>query len=144
MMGYLLDANILIALLDPEHIHHGLCRTWFESTGHHQWHTCPTTENGAVRVLCNAKYPGVRQGPDEAIERLESLLPLGHHQFIPDNLSLLDREVFDRTRLRGSKQITDTYLLGLAVNANAILVTLDHRLDSNTVRNSGDHLLVIG
>jgi toxin-antitoxin system PIN domain toxin len=143
-MGYLLDANILIAMLDPEHIHHGQCQEWFESTGHRHRHTCPTTENGAIRVLCGASYPGIRQRPDEAIERLESLLPLGKHQFIPDDLSMLDRTVFQRTHLRGSKQITDTYLLGLAVTLDATFATMDRRLDTNTVRNGKDHILLIG
>lgn len=142
-MGYLLDANILIAMLDPEHIHNGQCQEWFESTGHRHWHTCPTTENGSIRVLCGAKYPGTRQRPDEAIERLESLLPLGRHQFIADDLSILDREVFHRFHLRGSKQITDTYLLALAVHNDAILATLDSRLSPVAVRNGTEHLLRI-
>jgi uncharacterized protein len=143
-MGYLLDANILIAILDPEHIHNGQCQEWFESTGHHHWHTSPTTENGAIRVLCGASYPGIRQRPDEAIERLESLLLLGRHEFIPDDVSILDRRVFNRLHLRGSKQITDTYLLGLAVLSGAMFATMDHRLDPNTVQDGKDHLLVIG
>ena len=143
-MGHLLDANILVAILDTEHIHHGLCRSWFESTGHRLWHTCPTTENGAVRGLCGARYPGTPHRPDEALERLESLIPLGRHQFIADNLSMLDLDVFNRTRLRGSKQITDTYLLGLAAVSGATLATMDQRLDPLTVHGGENHLLMLG
>jgi hypothetical protein len=143
-MGYLLDANILIAILDLEHVHHGLCEEWFESTGHLHWHTCPTTENGAIRVLCGANYPGPRQRPDEAIQRLESLLPLGRHEFISDNLSILDPAAFNRGHLQGAKQITDMYLLGLAVATGATLATLDRRLNPDTVRGGADHLLMLG
>jgi toxin-antitoxin system PIN domain toxin len=143
-MGYLLDANILIAILDRDHVHHRPCRKWFESVGHHHWHTCPTTENGAIRVLSGGSYPGKRQRPDEAIERLESLLTLGRHEFIRETMSIRDRQVFIRMHLRGAKQITDTYLLGVAVASGATFATRDHRLDPNTVHGGEDHLLMIG
>ena len=56
----------------------------------------------------------------------------GHHEFWPDSVSLLDDELFDLTRVRGRKQITDVYLLGLAVTRRARLVTFDSgvRLDA--------------
>ena len=142
-MGFLLDANILIAILDPEHTFHGRCQEWFESTGHRHWHTCPTTQNGVIRVLSGAGYPSGRQRPNEAIERLESLLPLGRHQFLADKLSMLDRQVFNRERLGGTKQVTDTYLLGLAVTAGVTLATTDRRIDAATVFGSEGHLLVL-
>jgi predicted nucleic acid-binding protein len=92
-------------------------------------------------VLSGGSYPGKRQRPDEAIERLESLLALGRHEFIPETMSIRNRQVFNRMHLRGAKQITDTYLLGVAVASGATFATRDHRLDPKTVRNGADHFL---
>jgi hypothetical protein len=53
---YLLDVNILIALADPNHIHHGRARGWFLSEHREAWATCPLTENGFIRILGHASY----------------------------------------------------------------------------------------
>ena len=52
----LLDVNLLVALFDPDHIHHDLAHDWFEDHHRSGWATCPVTENGFVRVLANPAY----------------------------------------------------------------------------------------
>jgi predicted nucleic acid-binding protein len=52
----LLDVNFLVALFDPDHIHHDAAHDWFADERAHGWATCPLTENGLVRVVTNAAY----------------------------------------------------------------------------------------
>jgi len=51
MTTYLLDVNVLIALIDPAHVQHDAAHAWFASTGQHSWATCPLTENGVLRIV---------------------------------------------------------------------------------------------
>lgn len=141
MTAYLLDTNILIALIDLEHEHHRVARAWFEQVGHHSWQTCPTAENGAVRVLSQPSYPRISITPHQAIEILMSLRSKGNHEFVPDSLSILDSPLVDRTRLLSSKQVTDTYLLALATSNDCTLVTLDRRLTTVAVFGGDQHVL---
>lgn len=142
-MPFLLDVNVIIAILDPEHIHHSKAQRWFEQEGHIHWLTCPTTENGVVRIVSGSRYPGVSTTPMQVLERLESLRVLGHHEFVPDALSLLDRSVFQHGSLLSSRQVTDSYLLGIAAHHSAALATLDTRMVTSAVINGDDHLYVI-
>ena len=57
-MTCLLDANILIALADSNHVHHQRTQTWFHSRpATDGWATCPLTENAFLRILGNPNYP---------------------------------------------------------------------------------------
>jgi hypothetical protein len=56
-LTFLLDVNVLIALLDPAHISHDAAREWFKSAGHANWATCPTTENGVIRIVGPFELP---------------------------------------------------------------------------------------
>jgi hypothetical protein len=51
-----------------------------------------------------------------------------HHQFWPDVLSLLTVGGVDPSRLLEAGQVTDTYLLALAVHNGGTLVSFDRRL----------------
>lgn len=65
------------------------------------------------------------------------------HDFWADELSLLDPAIFDATRLHGSKQITDVYLLALAVQHQGRLVTFDGRIPLEAVQKAGAKNLVL-
>ena len=52
-LASLLDVNVLVALFDPDHVHHEAAHVWFAATRGAGWATCPLTENGVVRVLSN-------------------------------------------------------------------------------------------
>ena len=54
---YLLDINILIALADPDHEHHGKAESFFLANHRLGWATCPITENGFVRIISSSSYP---------------------------------------------------------------------------------------
>lgn len=132
-MTYLLDVNVLIALIDPAHIDHDRAHEWFDVIGRHSWATSPMTENGALRVLGNPRYPNSPGSPAEVAEVLRELRGLSGHSFWPDDISLLDGALCDATRLLTAGQITDSYLLALALAHEGQLATFDRRLIADSV-----------
>jgi Predicted nucleic acid-binding protein, contains PIN domain len=55
-MRSLLDVNLLIALLDPDHVFHERAHAWLSSHAAPGVATCPLTENGLVRILSHPSY----------------------------------------------------------------------------------------
>ena len=143
-MTFLLDVNVLIALIDSAHVHHEMAHRWFAREGAASWATCPLTENGALRVMGGARYPRSRGGPAAVAPSLLSLRSLKGHRFWPDDISLLASQVVDPARLLISAQVTDTYLLALACSKGGRLATLDRRLITAAVRGGVSGLCLIG
>jgi hypothetical protein len=138
---YLLDVNLLLALTDPMHIHHQPAHRWFAEKGQQAWATCPLTENGFVRIASHPSYPN---RPGEAaivLAILRQLCEAPGHQFWTDNISIL--QVLSSDTIITHAQITDAYLLGLAVHRKGKLATLDQRIPSQTVRRGRDALELI-
>jgi toxin-antitoxin system PIN domain toxin len=143
-MTYLLDVNVLIALIDPAHVQHESAHTWFERVGHEAWASCPLTENGVLRIVGHPKYPNSAGTPAAVAPLVIQLRAHPGHIFWPDDLSLLDARHTDPTRLLSSAQITDTYLLALAHRHGGKLATLDRRLVTDAVPQGTNHLEIIG
>ena len=122
---HLLDVNVLIALFDPGHIHHDDAHRWFALVGSTAWATCPLTENGFVRILSNPAYAGRRTTVADAAARLGQLTQGEGHVFWVDDASLLDASRFAPRELHGHREITDAYLLALAVSHSGALATFD-------------------
>ncbi len=139
-MTFLLDVNVLIALIDPTHISHDTTHRWFTLEGSASWATCPITENGVIRIVGSAKYPNAPGSPAIVAAVLDRLRALPGHVFWPDDISLLDREHVAAERMLGFGQVTDTYLLALAVVHGGRLATLDRRLSFSAVQD-GQHAL---
>ena len=123
-MRALLDVNLLIALLDAAHVHHGRARAWLEANIEHGWASCPLTQNGCIRILSQPTYPG-SQPPGAIVARLTEAAGTPWHAFWPDDLSLLEPRCVDWHHVLGSRQLTDVYLLALAVRRGGRLATLD-------------------
>jgi uncharacterized protein len=141
----LLDANVLIALFDPSHVHHQLAHAWFGSNRHHRWATCSTTENAFIRILPSPAYPGFAISIADAIFRLRDLCSTRDHVFWPEALSLRESERFHWQRVQGHRQITDVYLLALAVINTGRLVTFDGNIPLRAVAGAtAQNLEVIG
>lgn len=143
MTTFLLDVNVLIALLDPAHVHHDAAHEWFGANGHKAWATCPLTENGVLRIVGHALYPNSAGTPSAVMALMATLRTLPGHVFWPDDISLMDAERIDASRLLTSAQVTDSYLLALACRHDAKLATLDRRLVADAVRGGAKHLHVI-
>ena len=141
----LLDVNVLVALFDPDHIHHDLAHDWFAEQRPAGWATCPLTENGFVRVLSHPKYGQASLRPSWLIGKLQRFCSSGHHAFWPDSVSLRDDVLFPRHAAIGHRQLTDVYLLGLATKMGGALATFDRSISVTTVHGARpDHLLLIG
>ena len=141
----LLDVNVLVALFHPDHIHHEIAHDWFDGQRTHGWATCPTTENGLVRRLTHPKLATEISRPVDVAERLRTFRSSGHHHFWPDAVSLTDERVFNCSFIRGHRQVTDVYLLGLAKSAGGALATFDGAIQLGAVKGATkSNLMVIG
>lgn len=144
-MVALLDVNVLVALFDPAHAHHETAHRWFGPNRASGWATCPLTENGLVRVISNPSYPGRRTTVQDAIQRLTGFRESGDHTFWPDSASLCDRQRMRPAHLLGHRQLTDVYLLALAVEHEGQLATLDRSIPLAAVGGAqSHHLLILG
>ncbi len=134
MTAYLLDVNVLIALVDPTHMQHEQAHLWFAQTGKKAFATCPITENGLLRIVGHSKYPNSPGTPSVVAESLAAIRALPGHRFWSDKISIIDEEHVDATKLVRHSQVTDTYLLALAKAHGGKLASLDHRLAVDAVR----------
>lgn len=143
-MAYLLDVNVLIALIDPSHVQHDAAHDWFTARGHNAWATCPLTENGVLRIVGHPRYPNSPGTPAAVALILQGFRALSGHEFWPDAISLLETDMIDPARLLSSGQVTDSYLLALACENNGQLATFDRRLVPDAVRGGVQGLHLIG
>jgi hypothetical protein len=141
---YLLDVNVLIALIDPAHVLHDRAHNWFAAKGKKAWATCPLTENGVLRIVGHPRYPSSPGTPAAVAELMAILLALGGHEFWPDDVTLLDPQRIDSNRLLDSGQVTDTYLLALARAHGGQLATFDRHLVTGAVIDGARTLHLIG
>ena len=123
-MKALLDVNVLIALLDNDHPDNARAMNWFRDNFEQGWATCPITENGCIRILSQPKYSNPI-GISDAVQRLRDLITTPYYEFVADDISLHDSAIVDDQLLRGHRQLTDVYLLALAVSHNMRLATLE-------------------
>lgn len=135
-MVSLLDVNCLIALLDVDHVHHATMERWFKSNSKEGWATCPITENGLIRVMSLPRYPSGRRSPQAVIERLQMLKEAygSTYEFWADEISLTDVAFFRPHFITGSLLVTDAYLLGVASQRGAKLVSFDRSLPWQAIR----------
>lgn len=140
---WLLDVNVLLALLDPTHTHHATAHEWF-ATARASWASCNLTQNGALRIMSHPRYGNAVASTALAAELLAELCSQPGHVYWPADLSLLDSPLIDRTRLLAADQVTDTYLLALAVQHGGRLATFDKRLVTSAVKGGDAARHVIG
>jgi toxin-antitoxin system PIN domain toxin len=140
---YLLDVNVLIALIDPAHVAHDAAHGWFSAIGHENWATCPMTENGVLRIVGHPKYPNTPGSPAAVATIVAGLRELPGHHFWADELSIVGSTLVDAAQVLTSAQVTDTYLLALAKANGGKLVTFDRRLSAAAVKGGKAALHVI-
>lgn len=142
-MRALMDVNVLLALLDRDHVDHERARGWINQHIDQGWASCAITQNGFVRVVSQPRYPSPI-AVSQAIEVLARATGTRHHEFWPCAVSLLAPDVIDRSRLHSAKQVTDAYLLALAVAHQGRFVTFDRSIALTAVRGAGEqHLLTL-
>lgn len=131
-MRSLLDVNVLIALIDPDHVSHAIAKRWWLEHREAGWASCPLTQNGCVRIISQPGYPNA-QAVATVIELLINLCADPCHEFWPDDASLLDARRFHHAHVHGHRQLTDLYLLGLAVAHQGRLVSFDEKIPLSAV-----------
>ncbi len=143
-MRFLLDVNVLIALLDADHLRHSDARAWMLANGAAGWASCTLTQNGCLRIMASPAYPGAL--PVAAVaERLRKATAHPAHEFWACDISLLDTRMVSPLHLLGPSHLTDIYLLALAVRHGGRLVTMDTRISLGAVVGARpEHLVVLG
>ncbi len=142
-MRALLDVNVLIALLDADHSLHARATQWFAGHARSGWASCPITQNGCIRIMSHPGYPNALS-VRAVMERLTEASASTFHEFWPDDVSLLDPKVADSARIHGPRQLTDLYLLALAVRHDGQFITFDTSVTVDAVRRAEKkHLLIL-
>ena len=140
-MRALLDVNVLIALLDSDHSLHDRAMAWFAEHGAQGWASCPLTQNGCMRIMSHPNYPNA-PSLQTVVARLREATADAVHEFWPDDVTLLESRVADATRIHGPRQVTDIYLLALAVRRGGRLATFDGSITREAVHGAErQHLL---
>ena len=132
-MTFLLDINVPIALIDPAHVGHDDAHRWFKERGSQSWATCPFTENGVLRIVSHPKYPGAPGSPVVVAIIFAQLRKFSGHVFWPDDVSPMDADHVNTGQILTRGQVTDSYLLALAVSHKGHLATFDRRLSTKAV-----------
>lgn len=123
--SYLLDLNSLISLADPNAMHYEAMQRWFDSEGKRDWGVCPLTESAFVRVTTNPKYGSQGRTVAQATGILAELAKIDGYRYWPITASWAELTAPLAARMKGHQQITNAYLLGLAIREDGVLVTFD-------------------
>lgn len=127
---YLLDVNMLLALLWPDDPNNPAAERWFRENHRKGWATCPATQASFVRLSSNRSYTFNALPPSDALSLLERNTKHPTHEFWPENIELADLIAPLRRQIQGHRQIADACLLGLAMKKRARLVTFDKAIAS--------------
>ena len=123
--GFLLDVNVLIAMAWPTHRAHEKVQEWLARHAREGWATCPLTQTGFVRILSNPAFSPNALTPAHALALLHANLGHPAHRFWADELGFIQALERFHPRLAGHQQVTDAYLLGLAIHKRGKLATMD-------------------
>jgi toxin-antitoxin system PIN domain toxin len=141
--GFLLDVNVVLALLDPQHVFHEAAHAWAAREKDASWYTCPLVQHGVLRVASQPRYPN-SLGTVDAVRRvLAQFVSSPRHRFLADDVSLLDvGRVADATLLT-PLHLTDLHLLALAVRHGVQLATFDRRVPAAAITGGPGALCVV-
>jgi len=121
----LLDVNVLLALTNPAHLHHGRSHDWFAAVD--TWATTPITQTAFIRLMLNPAVAGRPIALAEVLSLLDRLLAWPGHTFWEDDSSLAAARI-DTAGLIGHRQVTDFHLVNLAARRGGRLATFDRAL----------------
>lgn len=138
----MLDVSALLPLADTNHAHHERASEWFAQHGAGGWASCAITENGMARIFSQPSYPGFVP-TQQAIEWLMRACRSRDHEYWPCDVTIRDAGAIDRSRILGPKQLTDIYLLALAVAHGGRFVTFDNGIALSAVPGATEENLVM-
>ncbi len=141
--AWLLDVNVMVALLDPGHIHHELAHQWWAGHAGRPWATCAITENGLIRVLTQPRYPNRVETVAEATGLLGQWKNAHRatHRWWPIDVTLTDETLYETEKLTGPAQVTDACILGVACRHGGAVVSFDQALPWQAVAGGSPQLV---
>ena len=128
MNVFLLDINVLMALLWANREQHNAATHWFLEHQQAMWATCPLTQAGFVRISSNPRVFPDAPSPAKAVELLEANLRHHGHCFWKDEIPFAVAIARFGDRFTGHQQVSDAYLYGLAIHKGGSLATFDRSI----------------
>lgn len=139
----LLDVNVLVALLWPAQESHAKVQNWFKRRCSEGWATCPQTQAGFVRIVSNPAFSPSAVSPGEAAQALKKSLAHPNHEYWPADASYLTAIEPFGSQIVGHRQVSDAYLLGLAIHHKGKLVTMDRGIQELLTAKLREHVILI-
>jgi toxin-antitoxin system PIN domain toxin len=140
---YLLDVNILLGIAWEDQQAHASVFAWFRETGRHSFATCGITQSGFVRISASAKFKLNPATMKEALQALHVLTEMKGHAFWPIEIGIREATALFVDKLFGPLQLTDAYLLGLAIANDGTLVTRDRAIPQLAGKAFAKHVLLL-
>ena len=142
--GSLLDVNVLIASVDEGHVAYKAVHAWLHDSAGRHWATCPLTQAGFVRIISNLQFHEHPVTLAQAFQLLTTITQRPGHRFWPMDITLAEAVQPFQERLFGHRQVTDAYLLGLAIKNKGRIVTLDRGIEVLAGEAYRRHVTVLG
>ena len=127
---FLLDANALVALCWSSHEHHAAALGWFKEYAKQGWATCAFTQAAFVRIILQPAFSGEPLQANQVIELLARTTGHPKHRYCAIDFDMRRVRQACTGGLLGHRQITDAWLLAIAIRHEATLVTFDRSIAS--------------
>jgi predicted nucleic acid-binding protein len=124
-------------------MHYRATQIWFDAVGKKNWGVCPLTEAGFIRVTTNPAYRGPNRTVHQASAILSELAKHSGYRYWPITQPWSVLTMPFSARILGHQQITDAYLLGLAIKESGTLVTFDRGIRYMAGSEFSDNLLIL-
>ncbi|MEM1084571.1 MAG: PIN domain-containing protein [Verrucomicrobiota bacterium] len=144
MKRFLPDVNLVLALLDPMHVHHEAAHQWYGDEVPKVLLLCPLVENGVIRVASQPRYPNCMGTSARVREIMQVFRNQVAHESVARDVSLLDDEILLKPEALAPSRVSDLYLLALAVANDGRFATFDQRIPAEAVRGGDAGLEVVG
>jgi toxin-antitoxin system PIN domain toxin len=140
---YLLDINVLLGIAWEDQQAHSTVFPWFQETGRHSYATCGISQSGFVRISASARFRSNPVSIKEALKVLSTFAEMPGHAFWPLEIGIRDATAPFVDKLFGPLQLTDAYLLGLAIANGGTLVTRDRAIPQLAGKTFAKHVLLL-
>jgi toxin-antitoxin system PIN domain toxin len=140
---YLLDINILLGIVWEDQQAHETVFPWFKQTGEACFATCALTQAGFVRISSSVRFSPNAVPIKAALDLLTRMTDVPGHLFWPMDFGVREATASFVDKLFGPLQLTDAYLLGLAIANDGIFVTRDNAIPQLAGKAFAHHVLLL-
>jgi len=140
---YLLDINILLGIAWEDQQAHATVFPWFQQTGRVRFATCGITQTGFVRISSSVRFGAHAVSVKEAFQALDTFVAMPGHDFWAMDIDIRTATGAFVDKLFGPMQLTDAYLLGMAIAKDGVLVTRDKAIPQIAGGAFAKHVLLL-